>query len=488
MNDRIRGVKKANHLPVPLDVIFNSDDSAARALGVGSGKVYVVAAGVASPTAQNQTSGSRAARLGWEASALLAVIMLSALTSGCKAFAAKHDNPVMANPPRRVSLEEPPDPEELRRKRSKVALAGLEKTDDELLAGLPNPEDFPVDEDAPPLDFDLETAILNAKVVAKVNGYPVFAGEVLEPYGEYLRVVHEKMLAQDAPPEEFIKLRDHLIRKDLRTHLIRRLAVEMIRGKLKKEQLKQLDEHIDRDWERELVQLKAQLGVGTKPELEDELNKRGTSIAELKSSFASRLLAQQYVAGKLGKHANITRPQMLAYYKEHIEDYTFPEKVKWQEIRVNFQRPVDQINLNVDGKLAARDLLQTIRSELKEGVEFDEIAKQYSDGPTAADGGIWDWTTRGSLSDAELEDAIFGIPEGVVSEPITTKTGFHIVKVIRHRKGGQKPFEEVQAEIQERIERDRIGNRPQKIAEKLLDTATVETEYDYLGAPPKKKR
>src|SRR5438270_10685442 len=73
----------------------------------------------------------------------------------------------------------------------------------------------------------------------------------------------------------------------------------------------------------------------------------------------------------------------------------------------------------------ANDLLKQIRA----GAAFEDVAKKFSDGPSAADGGTLGMFKRGQLS-KQLEDTTFAMKPGEVTNVIQTKQGFVILKVI----------------------------------------------------------
>jgi TonB family protein len=66
---------------------------------------------------------------------------------------------------------------------------------------------------------------------------------------------------------------------------------------------------------------------------------------------------------------------------------------------------------------------------IQQGAKFEDVAKSYSDGPSAADGGAVGAFKRGQLA-KEIEDKVFAMKIGDVSNVIRTKQGFTILKVI----------------------------------------------------------
>ena len=74
----------------------------------------------------------------------------------------------------------------------------------------------------------------------------------------------------------------------------------------------------------------------------------------------------------------------------------------------------------VDTKEQAENLLL----DIKNGVAFEDLAKQYSKCPSGRDGGDLRWFGKGMM-----EDAAFALKEGEVSEPVETQFGWHLIKL-----------------------------------------------------------
>ena len=87
---------------------------------------------------------------------------------------------------------------------------------------------------------------------------------------------------------------------------------------------------------------------------------------------------------------------------------------------------------------------------LQKGGKFDDLAKQYSNGPTSSLGGDLEYFKRGTLS-KELEQQVFALQAGEYTKPIRTNQGFVILKVTEHQTAGVPPLKEVETQIQEQI-------------------------------------
>jgi peptidyl-prolyl cis-trans isomerase SurA len=98
--------------------------------------------------------------------------------------------------------------------------------------------------------------------------------------------------------------------------------------------------------------------------------------------------------------------------------------------------------------------IQDIYKKLKQGEDFEALAKQFSDdGNSAPKGGMLTPITGGQLNSKEFEDVAFGLNEiGAISEPFTTAYGWHIVKL--YEKKPIASFEDMKPELEEKVKRD----------------------------------
>jgi peptidyl-prolyl cis-trans isomerase SurA len=78
------------------------------------------------------------------------------------------------------------------------------------------------------------------------------------------------------------------------------------------------------------------------------------------------------------------------------------------------------------------------------------MAKRYSEGPTAKQGGDLGTFEHGQLS-KQLEDPTFSLDKGGLTDVIQTKTGYEILKVVDHYKAGLQPLDKVRREIENEI-------------------------------------
>lgn len=80
--------------------------------------------------------------------------------------------------------------------------------------------------------------------------------------------------------------------------------------------------------------------------------------------------------------------------------------------------------------VATEDAAKVIEQQLKDGADFEKLAKEKSaDSSTAVNGGDLGWFPRGIMV-KEFDDAAFALEPGQISQPVHTQFGWHIIKVL----------------------------------------------------------
>jgi len=106
------------------------------------------------------------------------------------------------------------------------------------------------------------------------------------------------------------------------------------------------------------------------------------------------------------------------------------------------------------------------------------VAKKGSEGPTADQGGVRDWTTKGSLVSETLDRALFGLPSGALSPILEDGAQLHIIRVIERKEAGRVPFVDAQDEIEKKILNQNRQERMKEYLARLREQTPVWTVFD----------
>jgi parvulin-like peptidyl-prolyl isomerase len=108
------------------------------------------------------------------------------------------------------------------------------------------------------------------------------------------------------------------------------------------------------------------------------------------------------------------------------------EKILIRHIVIGFNGARETKQREPRSKAQAEALATKLREQaVAEDADFAALAREYSDGPAAAKGGLFPPVARGELGSPRVEQYAFALAPGRVSDVIDTDFGYHIVKRIR---------------------------------------------------------
>jgi parvulin-like peptidyl-prolyl isomerase len=121
---------------------------------------------------------------------------------------------------------------------------------------------------------------------------------------------------------------------------------------------------------------------------------------------------------------------------------------------------------------------ETTLKRVKDGEDFAEMAKRFSDGSTAKQGGYLGVYKRGELS-KELEDVVFKMRKNDVTEVMDTKQGFLILQVLEHYDEGEQSLAKVEAEITDKLYSGRMEPAMREYVKTLREQSYVVIKPGY---------
>ncbi len=279
------------------------------------------------------------------------------------------------------------------------------------------------------------------------------------------------------PPEELEKVRDLAIQKRLRELTDTKLIYQDAKREIPSEGWPHIETDLSREFEEfELEKMMKRAGVGSRRELDQKLRSLGTSLEQEKRASMELSLAKKWVGNQIKHDEEVTYDQMLFYYRDHRKEFTTPARAQWEELMVRYSK--------YPARAAAYEAIARMGNQVWAGTPFADVAKAGSDGVEAPKGGQREWTTKGALSCAALDAALFGLPVGQLSPIIEGDHGFHILRVTKRDPEIVKPFSETQAEIKKKISEQRWQKQFQEYMAKLQARTPVWTIFDSPTGTP----
>jgi hypothetical protein len=313
----------------------------------------------------------------------------------------------------------------------------------------------------------LETAL----VVARVGPEVVLEADLLTPKAiEWLAKVTPGM-----PPEQVRELRLQICQQVLPQHVETLLVYVDACREIPEDKLPEIRKNVDRAFdEQQLPRLMKEANSPNSMEYEKSLRMGGTSLDRMRKMFFERGLAQEWLRKNVKADEEIPHAELIAWYQNHLSDYDYPAKARFEAVTV-------KMGLK-RSRREAWEMLASMGNEVLGGRPLADVAKARSEGPTASSGGIFDWTGKGSLSSARLDEAIFSLPVGELSTIIEDGEQLHIVRVIERQEAGRTPFTDAQVGIRETLVAERRQQVTDEYLAKLRQRTPVWTVFDEQGS------
>ncbi len=109
----------------------------------------------------------------------------------------------------------------------------------------------------------------------------------------------------------------------------------------------------------------------------------------------------------------------------------------------------------------SEDEAKAIKTQLDEGADFAELAKEKSTGPSGPNGGALGWFGKGAMV-PEFEAAVVSLEPGQVSDPVQTQFGWHVILLSETRKQTAPELDEIRDQIVDQLRTDAIDARIEK--------------------------
>jgi peptidyl-prolyl cis-trans isomerase SurA len=250
---------------------------------------------------------------------------------------------------------------------------------------------------------------------------------------------------------------------------------ELIDQSLLVQRAKDMGISVEPDVIKQLDQIRIENKLPSMEALEEAVSKQGLNWEDFKNNIRSGLLTKKVIGSEVGSHINVPKDEIQKYYDEHKQEFMRPEQVALRSIEVN-----------TTGKDATevadlRKKAETARKRIQDGEDFGEIAKRYSDGATAKQGGYLGQYKRGELS-KELEDTVFKMKRNDLTEVMETKQGFLIMQVLEHYDEGEQSLAKVENEINEKLYSKRMEPALREYLKTLREESYVVIKPGYQDA------
>ena len=255
----------------------------------------------------------------------------------------------------------------------------------------------------------------------------------------------------------------------------------------------------DTELVKRLDEMRKQMNLGSMEELEKAAEAQGASYEDFKQNMRNQIITQKVIGQEVGQKLSMNKEEEKKFYDEHSAEMEQPEQVRLSELLIAPKattkpaigadgKPVPPSEAEAQAELeAAKATADSLLDQLHKGAKFTDLAKKYSDGPSAKDGGDLSYFKRGTLS-KELEDKVFALKAGDVTDVIRTKQGYVILQTTEHQTAGIPPFKEVEPRIQDALYMQKLQPALRAFLTTLREEAYIDIKTGYVDTGASSKQ
>jgi peptidyl-prolyl cis-trans isomerase C len=301
------------------------------------------------------------------------------------------------------------------------------------------------------------------KVIAKGKGVEVTRGQLDD---EVIRIKGQAAAhGQNIPPEQMPVMERQILEQQIQVQLLKAQATEADKAAGKALAEKRFAD--------------AKTKLGSEESLNRQLKLMGATREEVLVKWSESATAETVLKREL--KVNVTDADARKYFDDNPARFEEPEMVRASHILLMTADPKTKSDLSDEQKAAKRKTMEGLLKRARAGEDFAKLAKEYSEDQSSKDNGGEYKFPRGQMV-AEFEAAAFSLGTNQISDIITTRFGYHIIKLSEKIPAKKVEYDKAATDIKEGLTQQELQKQFPDFVAKLKKAAGVEIIDEKLKA------
>lgn len=253
----------------------------------------------------------------------------------------------------------------------------------------------------------------------------------------------------------------NVIREFQKAKLDELITQKLLSQEAKEREISLSEEEENEIFNQQLEGIKQQNNYEDDAQLEEALKQQGIESIEAYKERFFEVNRDNLLVNKLQRNitgdVEVTEEEMESYYENNKSNFEVQEQVEASHIL-----------------LEDKETAEEVLAKVEDGGDFNELAKEYSTGPSAEDGGKLGFVSRDQNIAEKFKEALFSLKVGNISPVVETQYGFHIIKATDRKEAGVKSYEEVKDQIEQQLRNQKGQSKWDQFVRQLRDEAQIE--------------
>lgn len=204
-----------------------------------------------------------------------------------------------------------------------------------------------------------------------------------------------------------------------------------------------------------------------------ELGEMGTTEAQYREELRDQILSSKLINHEVRTRVVIPEDKIRSYYETHYVEDVEGGNYSILQIGVSWDTPL--AGGAILSQNEARANAEEIRKLAAKGEDFKELAKKYSDLPSAVDGGDLGSFERDEMA-PHIREAVLHLKSGEISQVVEFGKSYQIFKLDAKQTGQQEvkaSYESVKEKIREQLGQEAMEQRFKDWMQSIRDKAYI---------------
>ena len=291
-------------------------------------------------------------------------------------------------------------------------------------------------------------------VVAKVNGQDIHDDDILRELKKTLKNYKDRGIPLTAEEEKITAKK--LIENEIERALLLQKGNEI--------NALVSDEALD----RKLRKVKSSFKSDSI--FEHELKNRKLTLDQYKKELKIDLLMQQVIDREIEPNIKVSEKDIQSFYEKNKGKFITEKKVRASVILIKAKQG------DTKAEKSARQKIESILEDIKNGSSFSEMATKYSQDSLAPKGGDLGYFAKNQIFGAFSERA-FNMKVNEVSPVFKTGLGLHLLKLTDLKEGKMMPLDKTKTRIEKILRKNKVGNATRNYVEKLKQKSKIKMYF-----------
>ena len=198
------------------------------------------------------------------------------------------------------------------------------------------------------------------------------------------------------------------------------------------------------------------------------LKEMGMSESDVKAQIERGMAIQALIDKEVADKIQISDEESKSFYDNNPQFFEQPEQVKASHILIKVAADAPEAQ-----KAEARKKIESVQQKMKQGEDFADLAKTYSEGPSGPNGGDLGYFRRGQMV-KPFEDAAFSLKINETSDIVETQFGYHLIKVVDKKPAKKMAYAEVKDRLNDHLKQKKLESEANTYIDNLRKEAKIE--------------